>query len=1490
MNELETNQSMLGFQGLERSRWFQYPILDGNRKVGFMARLMIMLLCMAPAAAFALPNQIMQEGLVMDAEGTPFEGAHDIRVRLYDEADAQLPFYDERHPDIEFLEGFYAIPIGSIDPLDPAIFMRDNVWVGITIDNQAEMRPRTRLMKVPAAFAATLADDVRGDIHPASVSIQGVGVVINDEGEWVGSNVGLRGERGPAGPQGPVGPAGPAGDVIVVEDVGGLDDLPERVLNLLGQTDDPPFLRRNADDTTTGDYVFTGDANGGGTITFDGECCRTVLNLGNNRIKGVDSLEFADLGPGEGLLWRESEAKIYVAPASNANNVEGALRLDAHPDHGVRINSITHISGGLNVVDGPGFFGQINALVADLEVVTATNLNVARINGPNDRVEVNANLHLNGNVHIDDNTSFIGVIRTGGLSVASDAQVQGDLTARNLEATASVIAAGNVETGHAGLLRAGGGGVFVGDRQVFDGRGNLLARPTYACPQGEIMVGTTDEGAARCIRPICEAGRVFRGLNANWEPICSADERGLTTLPAIECPAGQAVIRMEANGRAHCGFPRSGDLLCADGEFVVGLDPNGTVICDTIPEPDEIDDNLRPQVLVCGPSALDLATLVRDADVDLQVESGCTPTDQTQAFIVMRDSADEYDPGLLRSYVRAGGIVLTEFGSSSRVFNDVFEEGVEPGERAGNCGDNINPPVRLNVRNKFWRDNNGVAENRALSGCGFRLDHFRDIVPLGGWEEQKVSLGYRDLGLGRVWMIESDWSDDGPTWTPESAALLAYMMGNGRRDGDLFEFEGIRENVSDARLIGWYMCYSSRYADNNLSLVDIKQRCNGDKLMLGCRPAGAPNWTLLAQGLRNEVLRNTGDGTNVLNRHNGVDWYYSENWSMGFAASGSGVSRNRCDTRGEPQRNNRLCWHTENGRVMGGYRCGARTGLTASTDWERAFFTNRNSAGLGDIYDSCKDALVAEQRQNGVYNVMPPGSPEPRRVYCDQQTDGGGWTLVGSSRGEPLGDTSSGYYEDVASLSPGSPHSGIWVGLRGFDTKFDVRFACRQEVGGTNDDMTVDLSFYDVPWYMEWTAGNDGDSCFEEDNGQGATQPTPARRNNLTQEELAAGDRYASGFLEGEDACGAEDDFTVDFDDRGMGGNGSDGTDWGMADGIPKCGVEGVNNGQWFVFVRERPVEIPEVDITDFEGVLTDYPDDAVDGWCQCHVSRYAQAGISLNEIGRICNGDSVMLGCRPAGALNWSVLAMGNRAEVFFPTGDNNNRTRGHNGVSWYYSRNQSMGFAPIGLAVDRASCDTENIQGDRRLCWHTELGNIKAGWRCGTERGLNGGLGWERAIWTRGGQSNCIPPQDCAADGDCDDESRTCQEGRCLPPPPECLVDRDCEDEFACQLGQCVEIIPDCEDDTDCAGENEVCFNGRCFAVAPPPVCQQDNECEGENICRDGQCVRPPCDNNEDCRQVDRINEQCIEGACLIPCRDVANCPREWFCNGDGYCQEPQ
>ncbi|MCB9920198.1 MAG: collagen-like protein [Planctomycetes bacterium] len=83
------------------------------------------------------------------------------------------------------------------------------------------MVPRFR---VSASAYARIARDVRGDIHPKSVSLASR-LVIDANGKWVGDPTGLRGPKGdpgdrgpegpvgPAGPQGPIGPAGPQGDM-----------------------------------------------------------------------------------------------------------------------------------------------------------------------------------------------------------------------------------------------------------------------------------------------------------------------------------------------------------------------------------------------------------------------------------------------------------------------------------------------------------------------------------------------------------------------------------------------------------------------------------------------------------------------------------------------------------------------------------------------------------------------------------------------------------------------------------------------------------------------------------------------------------------------------------------------------------------------------------------------------------------------------------------------------------------------------------------------------------------------------------------------------------------------------------------------------------------------------------------------------------------------------------------------------------------------------
>ncbi|MCA9544846.1 MAG: hypothetical protein KC613_10665, partial [Myxococcales bacterium] len=219
-------------------------------------------------------------------------------------------------------------------------------------------------------------------------------------------------------------------------------------------------------------------------------------------------------------------------------------------------------------------------------------------------------------------------------------------------------------------------------------------------------------------------------------------------------------------------------------------------------------------------------------------------------------------------------------------------------------------------------------------------------------------------------------------------------------------------------------------------------------------------------------------------------------------------------------------------------------------------------------FASCKAAAAAGHTASGVFRLQPGPGLAVFEVWCDQATDGGGWTLVGSIAGRALDDRRSAWYPDLATLAPQGQDAGVWHGLRALDSRFDVRFACRASPGAADAPFTVDLSMYDTGWYTEWTTGSDGASCFSEGNGAGADLP-PARRNNLSGQYLTQGTQWRAGYLEGEDQCGATEDFTVDFADRGMDGDPNDGTDWGEDDGALKCGRAGLADGQWFLFARE---------------------------------------------------------------------------------------------------------------------------------------------------------------------------------------------------------------------------------------------------------------------------------------------------------------------------------
>ncbi len=185
---------------------------------------------------------------------------------------------------------------------------------------------------------------------------------------------------------------------------------------------------------------------------------------------------------------------------------------------------------------------------------------------------------------------------------------------------------------------------------------------------------------------------------------------------------------------------------------------------------------LRPDLMLCGQSGLDVATFI-PADVELNVVESCTPDENTQAILITRTGI--FDGQVIQDYVQNGGVVLTEYSITDNVFNAVFDEMVPPdGVQIGSCTD-IAPTVeQFSPGDPFWSENAFVGIQLFESGCGANnIIDYPEVVPLAGWSANQVSIGYRDDGPGRVWLTEFDWSD-GQFQQDGNYAYTEQLMGS----------------------------------------------------------------------------------------------------------------------------------------------------------------------------------------------------------------------------------------------------------------------------------------------------------------------------------------------------------------------------------------------------------------------------------------------------------------------------------------------------------------------------------------------------------------------------------------------------------------------------------------------------------------------------------------------------------------------------------------
>jgi hypothetical protein len=157
--------------------------MHGISKIGAAAVLAAAGLSANDAEA-AVPKTLTEQGRLFTSAGAPAVGTVTMTFRIYDAPVGGTMLWQEAQI-VTLDDGYFSAQIGGVTPFGPTVWNGSLRYVGVTVNNDAEMTPRQSTASVPYALVA---EDAVGDIHPTSVSVGGQSV-IDGQGNWVGGSV-----------------------------------------------------------------------------------------------------------------------------------------------------------------------------------------------------------------------------------------------------------------------------------------------------------------------------------------------------------------------------------------------------------------------------------------------------------------------------------------------------------------------------------------------------------------------------------------------------------------------------------------------------------------------------------------------------------------------------------------------------------------------------------------------------------------------------------------------------------------------------------------------------------------------------------------------------------------------------------------------------------------------------------------------------------------------------------------------------------------------------------------------------------------------------------------------------------------------------------------------------------------------------------------------------------------------------------------------------
>lgn len=114
----------------------------------------------APVAALqaaSIPSTFSYQGTLRDNGGNLINGTVNLTLKLYNVVTGGTALYTEDFTNVNVRAGVFSVVVGDATPIPASVFTNFPLYLGISVNQDAEMLPRQRLHPVPYAMQATTA-------------------------------------------------------------------------------------------------------------------------------------------------------------------------------------------------------------------------------------------------------------------------------------------------------------------------------------------------------------------------------------------------------------------------------------------------------------------------------------------------------------------------------------------------------------------------------------------------------------------------------------------------------------------------------------------------------------------------------------------------------------------------------------------------------------------------------------------------------------------------------------------------------------------------------------------------------------------------------------------------------------------------------------------------------------------------------------------------------------------------------------------------------------------------------------------------------------------------------------------------------------------------------------------------------------------------------------------------------------------------------------